>query len=165
MAAKCIVLSGATVPFKSLVEAIDGPLTDKLRSLGYSEVLVQYGHAESSFRPQPGVEGFAFKPNISEIVHECDLVLTHAGSGSLLDSLERGFGQSKRKIIVVINSALMDNHQKELAYKLRDLGCVLVAEKPEELNESLDICHNRHFNEFEPPKPLGPILQEVLTKP
>lgn len=51
-----------------------------------------------------------------------DVVVTHAGSGSVLEALRAG-----KKVVAVINEALMHNHQKELADELERLGYLLGA--------------------------------------
>ena len=50
-------------------------------------------------------------------LREASLVLSHAGAGSILETL------SLRKfLVVVVNEQLMDNHQYELASKMADEG-------------------------------------------
>ncbi|KAI8982539.1 hypothetical protein BDB01DRAFT_793112 [Pilobolus umbonatus] len=43
-------------------------------------------------------------------MREADIIIGHAGAGTILQSL-----RMKKKLIVVMNSSLMDNHQNELA--------------------------------------------------
>jgi beta-1,4-N-acetylglucosaminyltransferase len=43
-----------------------------------------------------------------------------AGSGTLLEALG-----ARKKVIVVVNESLMDNHQVELARQLGDMGCLV----------------------------------------
>ncbi|GMG15312.1 unnamed protein product [Phytophthora fragariaefolia] len=44
-----------------------------------------------------------------------DLVISHVGAGSIMDGLAL-----KKKLVVVVNTALMDNHQTELAEAMAD---------------------------------------------
>lgn len=60
---------------------------------------------------------FKFKPSLNQDMMDADLIISHAGSGSMLESLDLG-----KKLIVVVNDSLMDNHQLELATKLHDEG-------------------------------------------
>lgn len=46
-------------------------------------------------------------------MQSADLVISHAGAGSILEALEK-----RKNLIVVINNRLMDNHQVELAKQL-----------------------------------------------
>lgn len=93
---------------------------DVLRELahrGYTSLTVQYGNG--SFEPKAGVregvkvECYRFKDSIIKDIKDADLVISHAGAGTCLETLERN-----KKLIVVVNEELMDNHQSELAEKL-----------------------------------------------
>ena len=44
-----------------------------------------------------------------------DVIISHAGAGSVMEAL-----RLKKKLIVVVNDLLMDNHQVELATALED---------------------------------------------
>ena len=93
---------------------------DVLRELarrGYSSLTVQYGNG--SFEPKSGlregimVDCYRFKDSIVSDIKEAELVISHAGAGTCLEVLER-----RKKLLVVVNEELMDNHQTELAEKL-----------------------------------------------
>ncbi len=57
------------------------------------------------------------------------LVISHAGAGSILETLRcpRNTGSQARRLIVVVNEKLMDNHQQELADAMADEGYLLKA--------------------------------------
>jgi beta-1,4-N-acetylglucosaminyltransferase len=61
------------------------------------------------------------------------LIISHAGSGSILEALELG-----KKLVVVINNGLMDNHQMELAGRLSEMGCLVMCGDVEELDMAVD---------------------------
>jgi beta-1,4-N-acetylglucosaminyltransferase len=52
-------------------------------------------------------------PNLGDAIKKAALVISHAGSGSIFESLSAGC-----PLIVVPNPLLMDNHQVELAEQL-----------------------------------------------
>ena len=66
------------------------------------------------------VKCYRYKSSIKEDMTGADLVISHAGSGSVMESLEAG-----KKLIVVVNEGLMDNHQLELAEKMYNEGYLL----------------------------------------
>lgn len=59
------------------------------------------------------IESFGLSPSIEEYMQLADLVISHAGAGSVLEALEK-----RKHLIVVTNDLLMDNHQIELAEQL-----------------------------------------------
>jgi len=59
------------------------------------------------------IETFKLSPSIGTYMQSADLVISHAGAGSILEALE-----NHKHLIVVINDLLMDNHQVELAEQL-----------------------------------------------
>lgn len=56
---------------------------------------------------------FHLAPNIREYINDADLVISHAGAGSILETLD-----ANKYLIVVTNNLLMHNHQLELADQL-----------------------------------------------
>ncbi|EMD38396.1 glycosyltransferase family 1 protein [Gelatoporia subvermispora B] len=101
-----------------------------LRTRGYSTLVVQCGNSDwdaSSFIQEGDdwrhaaddmtIEVWRFKPSLQEEYERADLIISHAGSGTILDVLRLG-----KSLIVVPNETLLDNHQEELANALEDLG-------------------------------------------
>lgn len=85
---------------------------------GYKHLILQIGNtnlkldctARYGFHK---IETFGLSPSIEEYMQLADLVISHAGAGSVLEALEK-----HKHLIVVTNDLLMDNHQIELAEQL-----------------------------------------------
>jgi UDP-N-acetylglucosamine transferase subunit ALG13 len=84
------------------------------------------------------VRWYRFIPSLVSEMERSDIILCHAGAGTLLEALEIAAKSSamttegltcknKKKIVnAVINSSLMDNHQSELAEELESRGHLLI---------------------------------------
>ncbi|THH18496.1 hypothetical protein EW146_g2504 [Bondarzewia mesenterica] len=125
---RAFVTVGST-KFDSLVQAVlSQPVIDTLRLKGYSKLVVQCGKShivgfadsETSWTFETSgikIEMWRFKPSLEEDCNAADLVIGHAGSGTILDVLRKG-----KPLIIVPNPTLLDNHQEELADALSALG-------------------------------------------
>jgi beta-1,4-N-acetylglucosaminyltransferase len=131
---RLFVTIGATAPFNSLIRGVlaHGFLS-ALQSQGYSELRIQHGDEgahilreadPSNIRTSYGIDvtGFAFKTEgltgemralKSTNVEREGAIISHAGSGSVLDALRLSV-----PLVVVPNSDLLHNHQVELAETL-----------------------------------------------
>ncbi|KAG5639528.1 hypothetical protein H0H81_000673 [Sphagnurus paluster] len=118
--------------FDSLVQSVLEPsVLASLRRKGYTKLVVQCGNSSFELerslafgarnltleRDGVAIELWKFKPTLQEEYESADLVISHAGSGTILDVLRLG-----KPLIVVVNPTLLDNHQQELASALADLG-------------------------------------------
>lgn len=120
-----LLTTGATSPFPSLISsALSSQVLAALAACGYTHLRVQYGASELTFTslsPKAAsvisVAGFNFVESLRDEIAQADLVISHAGSGSILDAL-----RFQKRLIVVPNEALMGNHQKELAEELGRQG-------------------------------------------
>jgi UDP-N-acetylglucosamine transferase subunit ALG13 len=52
------------------------------------------------------VQAFPFTPSLDAQMKKAQLVVSHAGSGSVFEALKL-----RKQLVVVVNDALMDNHQ------------------------------------------------------
>ncbi|KAI8586815.1 UDP-N-acetylglucosamine transferase subunit ALG13 [Geranomyces variabilis] len=93
-----------------------------LRSKGYTSLTLQHGNSPMPALPTADVGGgpfpvtaYAFRPDLSQDIATAALVISHAGAGLILETLDAG-----RPLIVVVNRALMDDHQTELAVALAE---------------------------------------------
>jgi len=125
--------------FDHLVQrALSDSVIDVLRSKGYSKIVVQCGNSQfdTGLYEQSGerwvrkgdedVEVWRFKPSLQEDYEQADLVISHAGSGTIIDVL-----RMRKPLIVIPNETLLDNHQKELASSLVHLGHLRASTVPE----------------------------------
>ncbi|MCJ1303953.1 N-acetylglucosaminyldiphosphodolichol N-acetylglucosaminyltransferase catalytic subunit alg13 [Hypocenomyce scalaris] len=140
----CFVTIGATASFDGLIrEALSEPFLEALQEAGYSDLLLQHGKeggkiledftrknkAGSKEWHGLNVNGFDFnkmglgkemKAAKGEDANTEGVVISHAGSGSILDALRIAV-----PLIVVPNPDLLDNHQEELAKELANQGYVV----------------------------------------
>ncbi|KAI0310895.1 glycosyltransferase family 1 protein [Amylostereum chailletii] len=119
-----VFITVGSTKFDLLVQAVLSlPVIDALRQKGYNDIIVQCGNSqvdglESEFeRHGATVTVWRFKPSLEEEYAAADLVISHAGSGTILDVLRK-----PKPLIVVPNPTLLDNHQEELAHALSALG-------------------------------------------
>lgn len=117
--------------FDALVQAaVSEQVLDALHKKGYKRIVIQRGN--SDFRREAGsngedlvvfekngleVETWKFKSSVQSEVERADLVVSHAGAGTILDALRQG-----KPMIVVPNPTLLDDHQEELSSRLDALG-------------------------------------------
>ncbi|TDH65368.1 hypothetical protein CCR75_002991 [Bremia lactucae] len=109
-----------TTKFDALIAALD---TDACLSAlvvrGYTSLRMQIGHGK--YLPRATFPGLVLSfyrhdPLYKRDVAEADLIISHAGAGSIMDSLALN-----KNLVVVVNTMLMDNHQTELAEAMADL--------------------------------------------
>mmetsp|Transcript_24930 Transcript_24930/g.47197 ORF Transcript_24930/g.47197 Transcript_24930/m.47197 type:complete len:171 (+) Transcript_24930:114-626(+) len=131
-----VLVTVGTTSFDELVAEVNSPSALKaLANLGFDAISFQIG--QSSYKPvfradDPlKVSFFNLAPSMAAYFERASLVISHAGSGSIFESLRAGV-----PVIVVVNEALMDNHQMELANELAFRKHCAVA-TPESLLETL----------------------------
>ncbi|XP_032613377.2 putative bifunctional UDP-N-acetylglucosamine transferase and deubiquitinase ALG13 isoform X1 [Hylobates moloch] len=119
---KCVFVTVGTTSFDDLIACVSAPDSlQKIESLGYNRLILQIGRG--TVVPEPfSTESFTldvyrYKDSLKEDIQKADLVISHAGAGSCLETLEKG-----KPLIVVINEKLMNNHQLELAKQLHKEG-------------------------------------------
>lgn len=117
------LFSGANVQVVegSICDSGNGYLQYKLKILNEFET-AHDGHRELN------VSCYRFKSTIKEDMQRSSLIISHAGAGSIMESLSL-----KKKTCVIINDALMDNHQIELAQALCDRGYLFMLPSPDNL--------------------------------
>lgn len=144
---KIVFVTVGTTRFEKLVSAATSPMAlDWMAKRGYTSLTVQYGtgkepEIDQSSAPFP-ITTYSFKPSLDEDMKKADLILSHAGAGTVMEAL-----RMRKKLVVVINTLLMDNHQTELAEAMAGRGHIFMVENPE-LLEKKDTWVS--FQDFQP---------------
>ncbi|XP_027338886.1 UDP-N-acetylglucosamine transferase subunit ALG13 homolog [Abrus precatorius] len=118
---RVVFVTVGTTCFDALVRAVDSnDVKQALFAKGYTHLLIQMGHGSYLPTKSEGdgslaVDYFTFSSSIADHLRSASLVISHAGSGSIFETLQLG-----KPLIVVVNEDLMDNHQSELAEELAD---------------------------------------------
>ncbi|KAF9909921.1 N-acetylglucosaminyldiphosphodolichol N-acetylglucosaminyltransferase catalytic subunit alg13 [Linnemannia zychae] len=119
-----LVTVGSTQFDKLVAAACSSSLQQLLISLGYSQLNIQHGKSpistsstidSTSSESRLQVTSYPYKPSLHEDMEKADLIISHAGSGSILEAL-----RLNKKLVVVVNEDLMDNHQMELGSALHE---------------------------------------------
>ena len=163
-----VFVTVGTTSFDALIETMDSPaVSASLKSKGYDGLTMQIGRGV--YKPNRIAKktlGFDVKiveylPSIEDELRDAALVISHAGAGSVFETLKFG-----KPLLVVVNESLMDNHQKELAMELEERGhvkwCV-----PEGLRDAIeglaDDGSGFEFARYEPGVcSLGEVLDDLL---
>ncbi|KAI4349999.1 hypothetical protein L6164_010532 [Bauhinia variegata] len=132
-----VFVTVGTTSFDSLVRAVDSQkVKQELVAKGYTHLLIQMGRGsyvptKSEEDSSLGVDYFTFSSSIADHLRSASLVISHAGSGSIFETLRLG-----KPLIVVVNEDLMDNHQSELAEELADRKHLYCA-RPQTLHQTV----------------------------
>lgn len=130
---RLFITIGATAPFNTLIcAALSHAFLQALSDAAYTELRVQHGDQGvhilgeadlSNIKQRYGitVTGFDFNKSglegeLKELKNTNGAVVSHAGSGSVLDAMRFGL-----PLVVVPNEDLAGNHQVELAVELERL--------------------------------------------
>ncbi|KAF8630228.1 hypothetical protein AX15_003051 [Amanita polypyramis BW_CC] len=125
-----LVTVGSTA-FDALIQTVTSDVfLDVLRNKGFSRLIVQRGSStvsgegigsngnfHSSRLHGIDIELWKYKPSLRAEMEKADIIISHAGSGTILEAL-----RLRKALIVVPNSTLLDDHQQELAQALEAEG-------------------------------------------
>ncbi|KAJ4768904.1 hypothetical protein LUZ62_079279 [Rhynchospora pubera] len=137
---KEVFVTVGTTCFDKLVAAVDSaPVKQALFRHGFTHLQFQIGPATYIPSKVSGQEGalhvdyFTFSTTIAHHLKAASLVITHAGSGSIFETLRLG-----KPLVVVVNEDLMDNHQAELAEELANKKHLFFAPGPQFLAQTIE---------------------------
>ena len=155
-----VFVTVGTTKFPELIEQVSSRnFIAHLEQIGATELLIQHGSSSCSLSESSKIRAtcFDYSSSIAEHIANADLVISHAGSGTILERLHTGNG---RRLVVVVNENLMDNHQIELCTKLHQLEHLQACFRVENLCDAIRECMSRTFKPY--PKPDDHALLRVL---
>uniref|UniRef100_A0A0N5AWI8 UDP-N-acetylglucosamine transferase subunit ALG13 n=1 Tax=Syphacia muris TaxID=451379 RepID=A0A0N5AWI8_9BILA len=149
----CFITVGTTQFDGLVLSVLSEASCSALRKIGITDLVIQAGSGANLFKNFAATGGntfdfhelkvtiFDYKDNIQADMAKADLIIGHAGAGTSLEALRLG-----KPFIAVINTALMNDHQRELANKLSSLGCIIATT----LKHLPDTLENFSFTSLKP---------------
>lgn len=130
-----IFVTVGTTKFDPLIEAIDAFAQSSQHSFTYQI-------ADGDYIPRTG-NYFSFTAKIDEHYDHADIIITHAGAGSIYTLLER------RKIIIIVpNLERVDKHQSDIANFMENNCYALVCSDVASIANSIINIQNFTPREF-----------------
>lgn len=127
--------------FKRLINEVDNLVKNKVIK---DEVVIQTGYTEYN----GSINHFAFtsQDELDELVKKCDILITHAGVGSIFKGLEYG-----KKVIAVPRLKKyhehVNNHQLDISKNFEEAGYIMV------VNDMIDLGKTiKNIKKFVPKK-------------
>jgi len=130
-----VFISLGTTPFPELIEAVVEQQLDK-----HFELVVQHVIPQSEFKTS-----FVFEQNIHERYEWDNLVVTHAGTGTVFNVLVKEI-----KLLVVPNMSRSDPHQLELVNYLVKSNLCNVSYQITQLKDDITATYNKNFDKYLP---------------
>ncbi|KAJ3679363.1 hypothetical protein LUZ60_017374 [Juncus effusus] len=151
---RMVFVTVGTTSFDKFVEAVDSErVKEALYKRGYTHLLIQMGrdsYIPSKVSGEDGslnVDYFTFSSSIADYLKSASLIISHAGSGSIFETL-----RLSKPLIVVVNEDLMDNHQAELAEELADRKHLFFS-RPNNLADAIDSMDLEYLVTYAPGDP------------
>lgn len=165
---RTVFVTVGTTCFDALVKAVDTQEFKKeLSARGYTHLLIQMGRGSYFPKKSTGEDGslvvdyFTFSSSIADNLRSASLVISHAGSGSIFETL-----RLRKPLIVVVNEDLMDNHQSELAEELAERKHLFCA-RPQTLYQTIATMNLESLLPYHPgdAAPVAKLINRFLGFP
>lgn len=123
-----LVTVGST-QFPILTEYIAQPeILKSIYKIGVTSLTIQHGQVpfappspSSSPDSIPRITAFPYTDDLSSHLASADVVVSHAGAGTISETVAL-----KKPLLVVVNDALMHDHQMELATAMERRNCCIM---------------------------------------
>ena len=146
---RTIFVTVGTTLFEALIDGVTSESAlEWMVTNGYRRLVIQYGKGRTPQIPEPPVAGLSiecydYKPTLEADMQSADLIISHAGAGTVMECV-----RLRKRLVVVINTLLMDNHQTELADAMGRRQHLYVVHDPTELADA------KRWDDFESFRPL-----------
>lgn len=148
-----ILVTVGTTAFDDLIENID-------RLFGNDTEVKIVAQTSSSAKYTPkNIDYFEFSDSFQSYIDSADLVITHAGAGSVYSMLEMG-----KRLIVVPNLTRADNHQIELAKYVQDSSFAISCFDLTDIKTCIHKAKDMNFRPYQCDKFFGHCIIRGLMK-
>ncbi|MGX6971787.1 PssE/Cps14G family polysaccharide biosynthesis glycosyltransferase [Vagococcus lutrae] len=139
-----VTVGSQKIPFDRLLQYVDNLAREK--KMDKNQVFMQTG--VSSFIPENAYySNFVDQGEHEKLVREASVIITHAGTGSIIRALN-----NKKKIIIVPRESKLnehvDNHQFQIMRQFTKMKYCMSATNYDELKKAYEQLDIYKFNEF-----------------
>jgi UDP-N-acetylglucosamine transferase subunit ALG13 len=147
-----IFVTVGTTSFDSLIKFIDNNFDKE-----FYDITLQI--SEGKYCPH-NFNYFRYSENIEQYYMNCNIVVTHAGAGSVYKLLEL-----KKKIVIVPNMDRVDKHQMEIALYMSNAGYARMCVNFEQLHATIHEIMSTEVKEFKKEKFFAHFkINEIIRK-
>lgn len=130
-----VLFTVGTTPFDSLCKYLDNNL-DKSTDITFQIAKAKYKPVNFPF--------IEYTDDINKLYNESDIIISHAGAGSIYNLLE------KEKIIILVpNLERIDKHQNDIAKYMNENNYAISVNSFEEIENVLKNIQNIQIRKFE----------------
>jgi len=122
---KILVTVGSS-PFESLIRAVD------LVAIKLPEHHFIFQISDGIYKPRSG-KFFSFSDSFSSYIDNADIIITHAGAGTVFELLEK-----QKKCIVAPNFERVDKHQSDLTTYIEENTLAIVCSNLSYISTSIE---------------------------
>jgi len=162
------VTVGSTRFDKLITKILDEASLEQIIELGFTKLVIQAGRSDydsetlkglkTRFNQEIEIELYDYKQSIAADIERAELIIGHAGAGTCLEVL-----RANKKLLLVVNDSLMDNHQDELADQLAKDNYV-VRTTVCRLNEDLGIIYGTDIKLNQFPQKDSAKFEEIFSE-
>lgn len=139
-----VTVGSQKFPFNRLLKKVDRMVRDHIIT---EEVCIQTG--SSDYLPSHcRYQTFYDRTQFSEMLQACTILITHGGTGTIIDAVKRG----KKTIVVPRLSRYgehVDDHQLELPARFHEMNLVYTCPDENLLPDILPVVRNHQFDTYQ----------------